>query len=278
METGVRDWLLKHGYSTELRAGTLLRARGWHVEHATWFTDLDSGKYRELDIRASVWDGVADELRWVTVSLAIECKRSDGKPWVVFTAPRDTTDLQVRNAMVADDFSRDLLYSVRPEVGMPECLRPSHTPGHGVTRAFTDTRSNDPTAPYAALRGVLSAANALGRENERFALSAAPEHTRADLVLPLVVLDGELYRYWLDDQDQDQVQFATWLQTTIASPVDGSVSIVTIVALPYLGEYLDSVEPQLRRFCTQMIPHISNVHGLARARRDPDGPLVSQSD
>lgn len=267
MKEQIAEWLRQQGYPMELSVGRLLRDQGWHVEHSPWYTDPESGKSREVDIQATIYAGDGERRRWISVGLVIECKQTTSKPWVVFTAPRDTTALQGMNSIVADDFSRDLLYSVPPEVGLASFLRPSNTIGHAAVRAFADPKNGDPTGPYSALRSAVNAAAAIGVTNEEISLNGAPQTMMAHLLLPTVVIDGPLFSYSIEENDDESLAEMPWIQTSIASPVDGSMAIVTIVNRSSLSEYVAELTPAAKEFALSMTAYIENVHQLTSQRR-----------
>lgn len=267
MKEKVASWLRSQGYPLELSVGRILRDHGWNVEHSKWYADPESGKPREIDIYATVYSDQREKFRWGSVGLVIECKQTVGKPWVVFTAPRSTFDLQVSNSIVADDFSRAVLYSIPPELGLPTFLRPSDRVAHAVTRAFVESKSGDPTGPYSALRGVITAASAIGTRNEELALSSTSDLLMADVLLPVVVIDGELFDFSVGEDDEESLIEIPWIQTIITASADETLSIVTIVTRRALADYLSGLTPKAKNFASSMTTHIQNVHDLVRRRR-----------
>ncbi|HZG43714.1 MAG TPA: hypothetical protein VEY93_12180 [Longimicrobium sp.] len=251
----------------ELSVGNILRDHGWAVEHSPLYTDPESGKAREIDICATVHADQVEEQRWVSVGLVIECKRTLDRPWVAFTAPRDTTMLQVVNSIVADEFSRDLLYSVPPEVGLPPFLCPSNRIAHSVTRAFGAQKAGDPTGPYSALRGAMSAAIAIGAASEELSIASSNEILMADLLLPVVVIDGALFDFSITGTEEESLVEAPWIQTTIAGPTPGSVAIVTIITRSAFPDYLAALTPAAQGFALAMVAHVDKAREMTRRRR-----------
>jgi hypothetical protein len=101
----VADWLRGEGYPLEMTVARGLRDVGFTVTQSDQYQDPETDKLREIDVvgrwmRMLAIPGGADEML-AELSIVVECKRSDSRPWVLFTnparsAPRRATGLQVR--------------------------------------------------------------------------------------------------------------------------------------------------------------------------------------
>lgn len=78
----------KKGYPLEKNVIAILREKGWDTYPSVHFYDKDSGKDRELDIRAEkeIHLEALDQLL-VNIRLLIQCKKIPGNAWVFFEGP-----------------------------------------------------------------------------------------------------------------------------------------------------------------------------------------------
>jgi hypothetical protein len=256
----ILNWLRKHGYPFELRAGNVLRSIGWKVEHARWYTDLETGKPRELDLYAYIYAGAENPRSGISIAAAIECKSSVGKPWVVFSSPRDTIGFILQDSLVADPVSKDALLCasvhrlVSPTVlSLPELL------GHGIVKVHSDNKTGDPTAAFAALRSVVAGARAIALEHEEFALSNRGSYFTGMVILPIVLLDGELFDYCLDGDGQESLRSidAAYVTSVSTGPTDWVR--VLVLRHQYMKVFFEQHTPQLRSFCEALVPYATEL-------------------
>ena len=268
LDQTVLEWLKKQGYPLELRVGRAFRASGWDVHHARWYTDLESNKPREIDLYARLEEGESNPYKSATIALAIECKSSE-KPWVVFTAADPVPVDRFIGSMVADGASSDaLLVTDVQKIARPHLLNPAVQVGHGIVKALGENRSGDPTTPYAALRGVVGAAAALGREQEEVADMIGDGVAMATLTLPLVVFDGVLYQYALDADKQELLTRLDWTTANISRSDMASTVNVHIVTADYLDRWVASITPSAQRWCREMVPHSPSAYKLTLKRAE----------
>lgn len=224
----LQTWLRKHGYPFELRVGRFFRAAGWEVEHNRFYADSDTQQVRELDIYARVSAGDGDRKSAVTVSFAIECKSSPDKPWIVFSAEPDSMVSPLASSMAPG-----WLGSYSMLVGLPEGNQPLATFGvdrrlaHGMLRAFTDQKGGDPTSPYLAVSSAVQAAHTISHEFETFSLEQGPSVAIIHVVLPLVVLDGKLFEFFLDSHGEDKIVEITRALVVAHGPSSWNRAVLT---------------------------------------------------
>jgi hypothetical protein len=264
----VAEWLAKQGYPLELRVGQILRKAGWRVQHARWYTDPDSGKARETDIVAELWESDQGKpQKSVCIQLVVECKSSQDKPWVVFSAPQERLPLLLRDTAVADRYSRDALWAAGTrKIKLPSLLTGWKALGHGVVRAHTDGKTGDPTSPFAALHAVVSAATALGREHADFALAAADHWFSSYVVVPLIVLDGSLYQYSLTDESKEHLQPIHRIAVPVMRQGDWEQTNVTVVTYSSFDAYTEEVTPDAIRFAGELLPHTPEIAAFLASR------------
>lgn len=83
----IRDELKKKGYPLENYVQSLLVKKEWHVQPNAYFLDKDTGKGRELDIKA-IYEGFeSDSWSAFAATLLIQCRRLPGNAWIFFSTP-----------------------------------------------------------------------------------------------------------------------------------------------------------------------------------------------
>ena len=80
MKEKIKDWLLKGGFPLEMKFSNSLLKNNFEVAQSVYYQDHESGKFREIDIIASICEKINDIYTHIT--FVIECKKSD-KPWIV---------------------------------------------------------------------------------------------------------------------------------------------------------------------------------------------------
>jgi len=75
--------LERSGYPLEINATSILESNGWNVINQEGYFDLESNKWRTIDIIATKNIALPSLSAYerLHISLIIECKKSD-KPWV----------------------------------------------------------------------------------------------------------------------------------------------------------------------------------------------------
>jgi hypothetical protein len=246
LPTKLRAWLQKEGYPFELRAGREFQQSGWQVFHGTYYTDPETGKLREIDLDVSwgPYGGLDEKRGLVSFHLVCECKQSE-KPWVVFTS-RDADDSKHRLSghLAPGPFgSRALDHGVTIMRDSLRALLPNTRIGHGVTKAFADSRTGDPTGPFAALAGVVTAAKAFSREHYATVFRDSTRGQINPLIwfgihVPIVIFSGRLFEFYLDSAGNEIIEERERIHVLVrgGDPNDDSV-LVQIVSARGLSDF-----------------------------------------
>jgi hypothetical protein len=263
-ERAILKWLDQHGFPMEMRVGRILREAGWEATHATWYLDSETSKHREIDIVATTGPGGFDIKGCAYIHLVIECKQSRAKPWVVFSAENTPPPAFLRGLLTVDEFSRAVLaVSRKHKIDPPEFLKFSRVLAHGVVKAHSEGKTGDPTAPYAALRGAASAALATATVNARWSVDN-PAYPFAHVYVPMVVLDGELYEYVMEEgSGEPALQSINYAQVSIPTE-SGRAGYVQLITETHLRESAGSMLTQAVQFSRAMVEHAGEV--IERAR------------
>jgi len=241
----LRAWLDKEGYPFELRAGRAFQQAEWNVFHATRYTDPETNKLREIDLDVS-WGpylGFRKNDGMVSVHLVCECKQSQ-KPWVIFTS-RDTDDARHRlpgHLAVGSHGSRALDHAVMMTWSGLSALVPNGRIGHGATKAFAESSGGDPTGPFAALTGAITAATAFSAQHYNSLLTRS---TRGQInptmwfgiYIPVVLFSGRLFEFYLDDSGNELLEERDRIHVIHGTRADEDRVIVQIVSGRGLADF-----------------------------------------
>ncbi len=259
VEGKIRNWLLRHGLPFELKVGRQIQEAGWSVSHATYFTDVRTKKVRELDIRAtpkprnrgfpSFW-----------LSLAIQCKQSGGKPWVVFSSASEIFESRFPSAFVSGKVASELLfeYDVRTKSHL-SVVDVGKKRGHGIVRVkFGQERPDRVDAAYNALRSASAAAAALAIEEDKRARDDGLE--AVGLFFPVVVTNGPIYTFALDPSGEEHLTEVEEACVLTPEPTTASGrAIVNVVTPNALKAFLARAEGDAEKYNFELSENRSAV-------------------
>lgn len=257
----VLHWLAKEGFPLEVRVGRACRARGWLTFHGFPYTDADEGKVRECDVFASRYKQVHGS-GTASVELAIECKRSTDKPWVVFAEPAKSHDWLLPSMLAPGKISDVALSFCVPQSEKLEYLRPKDWVGYTVTKLYAGAKDGDPSGAYSALRAAMSAAEALQRDCERSYLRSPGSSPSVDITLPVVVVGAPLYLYTIDESDQEHLEPITSARVVAPQRQYESRCLLTIVTEAAFSDWL----AQLTTWADSILEDVApRAHGVPQA-------------
>lgn len=218
----------KTGFPTELKVASMLRSHNWDVMQSAYFMDTDENKGREIDI-ISRWfqhKECDNKTIRVNVSLIIEVKKSQDKPWVVFTSPREYREvtgymlLHRQNKVDETILRTDEIERHRPGRNLPRIGRTAY-------RAMT--RSNDDSQVSAA---VMSAVKAAIHARDAISLVRDDGAHEIEFFCPVVVLDGELFECYLDEYGEivaESTRFLKYRQSYIFDDRSKGKSLTNLI-------------------------------------------------
>jgi hypothetical protein len=269
----VQEWLRDQGYPLELRVGQIFKDAGWNALHGRYYSDDRTGKARELDIFAAKFGPIERGKPAFGIALAVECKHSVQKPWVVLShrsrgaerAYPGTVALGKRATMALNSYADRGGPTARIRL-----LQDGERRGHGAVRANLGSKTRGPNAAYAALRGVTSATKAFAAIVDAF-----PQQTGAfiQVILPVVVLEGTLFEMFLDDTGGEHLDRVD--RVRVYSPVSGtagSLSLVNVVTLEGLPSLVAEAEQDL----AGMLPHVTKNADAIMTMAGSPPPYVVQ--
>ena len=236
----VLEWLAKEGFPLEVRVGKECRTREWLTFHSFPYNDVAEGKLRECDVFASRFKRVAGGAT-VSLDLAIECKSSSDKPWVVFAEPVKSYDWHIPPMLAPGRVSSVCLMLLNGDPDPLDFLRPREWVGYSVTKAFSSPKDGDPSGAYSALRAAVAAAEAFASRCENELDEHRDWPPSLAITLPVLVVGAPLYLYTLDDKNQEHLEPIPFAKLVAPQRKFEARCLLTVVTETAFGDWLDSV-------------------------------------
>jgi hypothetical protein len=264
LKAKVQAWLKRQGFPLELSVGRAFEDAGWDTQLGYYYRDARTGKLREIDIFARSGVDFSEDRHTVELQLAIECKQSASRPWVVFASRPKQGDLAFPGYLVPGRLAHWALIGMIDQRGERRRLSLLQKPGprgHGLVSVSLNAKSRGPNRAYAALRGVVSAAEGLSKTADETVMDT-PLRVMP-IILPILVLDGVLLQLHLDDDGNEVLTESDWVKVHGPSPRSASdvclVNLCTIAALPRLIEQATSDAKVVREFLAPKARHLMQV-------------------
>lgn len=267
----VRGWLLEQGYPLEMRVAKILQDADFWVTQSTYYTDPETGKAREVDVVADVSGEWVDYFMF-TFAIAIECKKSSKRPWVVFSAtPKYFSGSLLTTGWVGSKAGTVLQKLLWANDEVRECAfhHWSGKHGYGMSEALISGKD----IPYQAIMSAAKYAKDFAIKTELKVWDPPDEKVAFGcLVHPVIVLEGNLFEASLDESGQLQVEEIEEAILYHRYPFIGAeqehtlIRVIKIDALPQFVEnarevmkLLTNSKSELKRAYDEHIIQSSNV-------------------
>jgi len=281
LDRKVAEWLQNEGYPTEYRTANIFRKNHFWVMQGGYVESIASQEKeakRELDVVASMTAYGEDDGLFIRVSHIVECKWSKSKPWVVFTSPE--THLAPSACVtqtIGSLFGESIVWAMAGETALYD-LGLFATPalgGFGGRQALSAGQDHF----YSALKGVVE--NSYGHvakvDRPHRQLCELPRY--AEVVFPLVVVEGRLFEASFDESINDMR-----LQETdhVRCHWKGSVSAIAhatvdIVTLEGLNAFVQKRAQETAAFLDLMRPIAKQIAACAESKSIKDLTIKSAS-
>jgi hypothetical protein len=266
----LRAWLATEGYPFELRVGRAFRDAGWNVFHAHHYVDPETAKLREIDVHAAIGPYVGDTkgMGMVGIHLVCECKVSQAKPWIVFTSSHGDDELRLAPHLTVGDVScRALADAIFTNRGKLTNLVMGPRIGHAITKAFSESRSADPAGPFSAILAAISAATALSNQHYGFQLRAPQTGPWFSIYLPMVVLQGQLFEYYLDASGNEVLEECSRVHVLAYPPASDPIPVVVqIVTAEALASFAAAAHEEARFVAKAILPKANEIWEIYREK------------
>lgn len=236
-----------------------MQSKGWNVLNQEGYLDIETGKWRTIDIVATKAKDLPDSsiYKRLHMSLIIECKKiSDDKPWVFFV--REKKHNKIFDPLAAIGLVK---YVSKPQLH-PSCL-PNIVDGlHYYSPNFNkvavipyepflkEGKSNLYEAQHQVIKSLLYEKDELERflSMEETIEETIPKVNKINLIsiaYPVIIVDGKLYELELENE---KLKLApsnyTQYLTSYGFPYSEEF-LVDVIKIDFLNEYLDMIEREI---------------------------------
>lgn len=275
----VRAWLEQQGYPFELQVGLAARNAGWFVRHEQSYTDPATGKARPIDLVAEAVT-ISPQADWLSVALAIECKRtSEGQPWVLIRSETAISSAVTTSPGVTLSTLLRHTDAAAARLACPRLLGEHQPTAHIVVRASMHAKhlDGDELVARSAFLSAATAATALAAHHEQSLARGPVASGWLTCYVPAVVISGRLCEAVSRADgtlDVQEVEEGLWLAPP-ASPGMPSmvVAVVTVAAWRRVASQLLGEAHELARLASPVYSaarhEISFAGKRARAKLPP---------
>ena len=251
-EVNIKKWVLKNGYPFEMEVARSFKNHGFNVSQSILYKDLQTKKYREIDIIAHT-NQVIDNV-WYNLTYVVECKKTTDKPWVVFKN-KDLFNLQSeryrnygsRNAQVLfSKIKKNLTSNNNLEFIFPLISNS----GYNVVTAFNNSKD----LAYSATTNLLNSCEYLVDRSNSSKLKFC------NMYIPIIAIEGELYESFLNIDGEiiiDKVDNSTIVNTK--SFDDNNSSLITIIASNGLNSFINKLKSNNDFFFKSFVKEMNEV-------------------
>lgn len=260
--------LEKSGYPLEIKATLILESNGWSVLNQEGYLDIETGKWRTINILAHKNFEIPDSLAYerLHLSLVVECKKSD-EPWIFFT--RDKKGLRTFHPIAAWGLikveSKPLLHPLQFEkvtdyfhYYFPEFEKIGIIPYEPFIKK---EKGEGKSIIFEAKNQVLKSLLYEREQSRRFcAMEEAREKVRTNLkttnlliiLYPLVIFDGHLYELEYIE-GKPKLTLSKYIQylTSFGFPRPEEF-VIDIVEIGFLKEYLRMLDEGVKKLAKKI--------------------------
>ncbi len=206
IEKRIIKWLDNQGYPLEMFVAQSFQKAGFQVIQSSFYEDPETGKLREVDVRAWLSRSVEQSGRTLFMSIGcdIECKFAQDKPWLLFTS-EDQTEPWLGDVAVGSKIGEWLLNGIaedqknQGESQIALAGFPRDRTAYGITQAFTSGLD----VPYQAITSIFKAATINASEFDRNnKIESKGKTIFLSVIFPVVVIDSRLFECYLDNKGQ----------------------------------------------------------------------------
>lgn len=249
-EKSLKNWIFKNGYPFEMKVANLFQKKDFKITQSILYKDIDTNKYRELDIIAyygKIVNGVS-----FNFSFVIECKKSTDKPWLVFKNNKLINSkldrfkpFATRNAEILFNNSK-----VNENKQFNNIFPDINNAGYNVVIAYRDNKD-------LAYNSSLSLLKACSYIKNKFNSSLLKQ---CNFYIPLIVIEGELYDARLNVEEEIDfklVNSSTFMNTKIFNEEDSTT--ITIASSKNLNYFIDDLKQSIDLFFENYNKEIESV-------------------
>jgi hypothetical protein len=234
------------GFAAELVIGSKFIKREWIVTHGASYLDIDTGKSRELDIIAIKSKSDKSTDFHLVFHLNIQVKSSK-RPWVIFSSPSGKTNVGWLISHAIFNFlpNEHLPY---PQIGQGLMRTGRIRIGTAFHEAFKSPQESSQiyeavvSACKATLSQKLEFEGEFESESEEDKEKFYPNGMKfLRVFVPLVVIDGQLFEAFLDDNGDLQLDGQDYIPVDFGYATNSSVDIRRNKSRPEVERFFPDV-------------------------------------
>lgn len=242
----IREYILKSGFPSEIEIGNILRKRGWIVINQLPYTcPEDKGKIRTIDVSAIK---LGLPLPIGSVSLVIECKKSQQHDWVFHTQQKlgDFLPALVTIVEFLKNLQKPPIADKLKKLAALDNLSLLLGAKTSLVNTYVEKLSGlhvlDKNVRIGIFHVVPSSRDDFFEATQQInsALESMAESVKSSIVFPVIVFDGELYEFYQEDNEIkvlpiNHIQFTSFAKGRPAFLID-------IVRKSYFSDFLTMIE------------------------------------
>lgn len=196
LQSQIREWLQREEYPFEMKVAQAFAKAGFTVQQSDYYDDPETGVQREVDVVARVQRYVSNGII-LRILFLVECKSSLDKPWLLFCSTKRASlaDPGRVSQRVSSGAAVHVLLGIAEDEDVQNLalFRVRDPAGYGLKQAFLKEKQKD--AAYAAMASIGDAARAAAKHWTKH-----PWEPRiVEIIFPVIVIDGRLFKCWLDE-------------------------------------------------------------------------------
>lgn len=242
--------LEKHGFPLEVKITELLEAKGWEITNQATFQDIETKKFRTVDIVAQKNLLLKPDDTSIELLLVIECKSSPkkSKPWISYASPYNLNEDEMRRKTVASSqfmassiayqrkYSDEIInkivngFLLGNHFKAPILSKLGYIPFEAFTKGETKSIHK---ATMQVCNAILYYESRIDEERFEFPFGM--------LLMPIIVTNEHLYTY---DGNQLNREDGLFYYVTYAN----SAFMFEVLSENFVTPYLDFLDNQIARF------------------------------
>lgn len=269
-EEAVKKWLVESGYPLEMEVANAFQRAGFSVSQSDFYVDPDTEEPREIDVTAEVRHIVAESDHWSYFVLNVECKKSSGKPWVLFLGGNELRGGALFRYTVGNGIGQVLWQSAGKDLARRRLpLFHAQRAAYGMAQALRNKEGNDES--FRALMQVAKATRARVKDADallRRMMEAEAGSVDLLIVFSVIVVDGELYVAELEATTREPKLMKVDEQVLLWRNPAGGVpaTVVHVVSRPALWPFVTGAARTCEAWTKWCEDNLETINGMLSGR------------
>lgn len=269
LEERIIEELEKSGYPLEIKATLTLESRGWNVLNQEGYLDVETNKWRTIDIFATKTFELPNSpiYKKLHLCLAIECKKIDN-PWVFWI--RDKKRMRTFDPIIASSLikleSNPWLHPLHI-TNLAHCFH-YYLPRYSKVAliSYEPFIKKGKSIIFEATRQVIKFLIYERKRTQDLLVIKKAVRDIISIAYPLIIVDGKLYEMEFKDKRPKLIQ-SRYIQFLTSHGIPHPENfIIDIVKIDFIDNYLNLIEDEVKKLTTKIV-----------LIRSPSMPPISQT-